>query len=265
MISKSKIFIFIILFVFIGTPTAIYVSYLLMDRLCKDEGGLQTKGSLYVSGFLYSRYFPNRIYSFMDYAELLVKDGYEYIEAERYLPDSPKEWQRNRPSEYGYLDRYAKNEGEKYYRYYISRADEPACEGFNRETNRKKDEWKLNALYKWGLNKDECIASVIVDDLKSKYEFTFERNTSFLGLYEANINKTIIREIENQNEHASITSFYVCYFGKIRNADTSWRCRSFGKIKSYKCPSVEIRETAYNEIFNNILFSLKRRENDNEL
>lgn len=179
-----------------------------LERICREEGGLKTKGTLAVDGYFQAGNISD-MFGYHAVATKLIKERFAYIETDQ------KYWTDQRTGkrhvyDYDPLNKRAVGSGERYYRYYLAPSGSLACAGY--EDAIQSTSFELPDLRKMGLPSSLCIASEKTNSLKSEYELVSKREatTSPVPIRWARYQ---VRNIQNGEIHAQYSSFKHC-FGK---------------------------------------------------
>jgi len=177
-----------------------------LEKICGEEGGLKTKGTLTVEGYFQSSNISDT-FGFSQIATKLIKERFAYIESDQ------KYWTDQRTGkkylyDYDALNKRAVGNGTKYYRYYLAPSGSAACAGY--EDAIKSTAFTLPGLRQMGLPSSLCIASEKTGTLKSEFELVSMREATTTPIpirwarYQA-------RSIQSGEVQAQYSSFIHCF------------------------------------------------------
>lgn len=221
-----------------------------LEKICREEGGLKTKGTLTVEGYFQSSKISDT-FGFHDVATKLIKERFSYIESDQ------KYWTDQRTGkryvyDYEPLNKRAVGKGTKYYRYYLAPAGSPACAGY--EDAIKSTAFTLPGLRKMGLPSSLCIASEKTDSLKGEYELVSKREETSTPV-PIRWARYQVRKVQDGEVMAQYSSFKHCFGKSVVESGGNTIC--IGNEESYVCHNpkeyLAFFESAFKAVPNNVL------------
>lgn len=204
----KKFFTFILVFIWVLIAAYVARSYYkdkqfekqreYAVKVCQEKGGYRTTGPVTVPGY------KRKYSSFDEYAQPLLEEGYQFIEAQGVWISGVRRSPKNNPEE-------------AYSRFTLEKRPSPLCERYDKYLPHMYEREK-NRLKELGLKESQCIGVETFLDpelLRSKYEFIH------VNEYDQRVpaivwNKTQVRHILTGDLISELAVFSGCLDGKFQ-------------------------------------------------
>lgn len=239
-----------------------YYERIYIKNICEEEGGLKSKGSVYVDGFLFNpRSHGSHMVGTLDAFNWLYIKKFDFIEVPVKKVSSP----------HGH---WSVGEGDKHNGYVkftihtpYNPGNTPECKAYEmslRNLRHGGPSYKVEILENEGFPDNACIKSEVIDLPTSTYKtnrMELEQHITPTEMpwisFQIPWVRYEIRNIKNNTTHARYQGFRYCFDGKKKSRTNGATYCKGGEENTFHCPGIS-PNPAYNKEFRyNIIFSTK--------